>query len=237
MTEKKERIAKIMAAAGLCSRRDAERWITAGRVIVNGKTLATPACLVGPEDSVIVDGKLLGNKQPRRVWCYHKPAGLITSNRDPQGRPTIFDKLPKTLPRVVTVGRLDFNSEGLLLLTTDGGLARELELPQKGWKRKYRVRVHGTVTPEIVKRLNAGVQIKDVQYAPCELEIERIQNTNTWVLMTLTEGKNREIRRLMDFFGLPVTRLIRVSYGPFQLGNLPAGAVREIPQKTLKELL
>jgi len=237
MTEKKERIAKIMAAAGLCSRRDAERWITAGRVIVNGKTLATPACLVGPEDSVIVDGKLLGNKQPRRVWCYHKPAGLITSNRDPQGRPTIFDKLPKTLPRVVTVGRLDFNSEGLLLLTTDGGLARELELPQKGWKRKYRVRVHGTVTPEIVKRLNAGVQIKDVRYAPCELEIERIQNTNTWVLMTLTEGKNREIRRLMDFFGLPVTRLIRVSYGPFQLGNLPAGAVREIPQKTLKELL
>ena len=237
MTEKKERIAKIMAAAGLCSRRDAERWITAGRVVVNGKILMTPACVIGPEDSVIVDGKPLGNKQQRRVWCYHKPAGLITTNRDPQGRPTIFEKLPPSLPRVVTVGRLDFNSEGLLLLTTDGELARELELPQKGWKRKYRVRVHGTVTPEIIKRLSQGVQIKDVRYAPCNLEIERVQNTNTWVLMTLTEGKNREIRRLMDFFGLPVTRLIRVSYGPFQLGNLPAGGVREIPQKTLKELL
>ena len=237
MTEKKERIAKIMAAAGLCSRRDAERWITAGRVIVNGKTLTTPACVIGSDDSVIVDGKPLGNKQPRRVWCYHKPAGLITTNRDPQGRPTIFEKLPPSLPRVVTVGRLDFNSEGLLLLTTDGGLARELELPQKAWKRKYRVRVHGTVTPEVIKRLSQGVRIKDISYAPCHLEIERVQNTNTWVLITLTEGKNREIRRLMDFFGLPVTRLIRVSYGPFQLGNLPAGSVREIPQKTLKELL
>ena len=237
MTENKERIAKIMAAAGLCSRRDAERWIMAGRVVLNGKILTTPACVIGPDDSVVVDGKPLADKQPRRVWCYHKPAGLITSNRDPEGRPTIFDKLPKTLPRVVTVGRLDFNSEGLLLLTTDGGLARDLELPQKGWKRKYRVRVHGTVTPEIIKCLNAGVQIKNVRYAPCELEIERVQNTNTWVLMTLTEGKNREIRRLMDFFSLPVTRLIRISYGPFQLGNLPAGSVREIPQKALKELL
>jgi len=237
MTEKKERIAKIMAAAGLCSRRDAERWIMAGRVVVNGKVLTTPAYVIGPDDIVTVDGKPLGEKQPRRVWCYHKPAGLITSNRDPEGRPTIFDKLPKSLPRVVTVGRLDFNSEGLLLLTTDGELARELELPQKGWKRKYRVRVHGTVTPEIIKHLNQGVQIKGVCYAPCTLEIERVQNTNTWVLMTLTEGKNREIRRLMEFFGLPVTRLIRVSYGPFQLGNLPPGSIREIPQKTLKELL
>ena len=237
MTEKKERIAKIMAAAGLCSRRDAERWIIAGRVIVNGKILTTPACVIGPDDTVMVDGKPLGEKQPRRVWCYHKPAGLITSNRDPEGRPTIFEKLPSSLPRVVTVGRLDFNSEGLLLLTTDGELARELELPQKGWKRKYRVRVHGTITPEIIKHLNQGVQIKGVCYAPCALEVERVQNTNTWVLMTLTEGKNREIRRLMEFFGLPVTRLIRVSYGPFQLGNLPPGSIREIPQKTLKELL
>ena len=237
MTEKKERIAKIMAAAGLCSRRDAERWIAAGRVTVNGTVLTTPACVVGEGDSIIVDGKPLGEKQPRRVWIYHKPAGLITTNRDPQGRPTIFDKLPNTLPRVVTVGRLDFNSEGLLLLTTDGGLARDLELPARGWKRKYRVRVHGRVTSEVVGRLTKGVKIKGIAYAPCQIEIEREQGSNTWVLMTLTEGKNREIRRLMDFFGLPVTRLIRVSYGPFQLGNLPAGAVREIPTKTLKELL
>ena len=235
MTEKKERIAKIIAAAGLCSRRDAERWITAGRVIVNGEVLKTPACVVGAEDTVLVDGKPLTGKQPRRLWCYHKPAGLITTNRDPQGRPTIFEKLPDTLPRVVTVGRLDFNSEGLLLLTTDGELARELELPQKGWKRKYRVRVHGTVTPEVVTRLTQGVRVKGISYAPCQIEVERVQGTNTWVLMTLTEGKNREIRRLMDFFGLPVTRLIRVSYGPFQLGDLPAGAVREVPQKVLKE--
>jgi len=237
MTEKKERIAKIMAAAGLCSRRDAERWILDGRVVVNGEVLKTPACVVGADDTVLVDGKPLADKQPRRLWCYHKPAGLITTNRDPQGRPTIFEKLPPTLPRIVTIGRLDFNSEGLLLLTTDGGLARELELPQKGWKRKYRVRVHGTVTPEVITRLTQGVQINGVSYAPCQIEVERVQGTNTWVLMTLTEGKNREIRRLMDFFGLPVTRLIRVSYGPFQLGNLPAGAVREVPAKTLKELL
>ena len=235
MTEKKERIAKIMAGAGLCSRRDAERWIADGRVMVNGEVLKTPACVIGPDDVVLVDNKPLMGKQPRRLWCYHKPAGLITTNRDPQGRPTIFEKLPATLPRVVTVGRLDFNSEGLLLLTTDGGLARELELPQKGWKRKYRVRVHGSVTPEVIKRLTQGVRIKGIDYAPCGIEVERVQGTNTWVLMTLTEGKNREIRRLMDYFGLPVTRLIRVSYGPFQLGNLAVGEVREVPQKVLKE--
>ena len=227
----------MMAAAGLCSRRDAERWIDAGRVSVNGEILTTPACLVGPEDVVVVDGVPIGKKQERRVWCYHKPAGVMTTNRDPQGRPTVFDKLPDTLPRVVTVGRLDFNSEGLLLLTTDGGLARELELPTKGWKRKYRVRVHGKVTPAVIGRLSKGVKVKGVAYAPCTLEVEREQGTNTWVLMTLTEGKNREIRRLMEFFGLPVTRLIRVSYGPFQLGNLPVGAVREVPQKVLKDMV
>ena len=227
----------MMAAAGLCSRRDAERWILNGRVVVNGQKLQTPACLIGSEDVVLVDGKPLAEKQERRVWCYHKPAGLITTNRDPQGRPTIFERLPETLPRVVTVGRLDFNSEGLLLLTTDGGLARELELPARGWKRKYRVRVHGRVTPEIIGRLHKGVKIKGIFYAPCQIEIERDQGTNTWVLMTLCEGKNREIRRLMEFFGLPVTRLIRISYGPFQLGPLPIGAVREIPAKQLKEWL
>ncbi len=237
MTEKKERIAKIIAAAGLCSRRDAERWIADGRVAVNGQTLTTPAVLVGGDDVIKVDGTVIGGKQERRLWCYHKPAGLMTTHRDPGGRPTVFEKLPGYLPRVVSVGRLDYNSEGLLLLTTDGELARELEHPSKGWKRNYRVRVHGTVTPEIIGRLQKGVTIKGVRYAPCALTIERVQGTNTWVLITLTEGKNREIRKLMAFFGLEVTRLIRISYGPFQLGNLEKGAVREVTKKALKELL
>ena len=194
MTEKKERIAKVMAAAGLCSRREAERWIESGRVIVNGDVLTTPAKTVDGNDRILVDGKPLAGKQERRLWCYHKPAGVMTTHRDPQGRPTVFDKLPPQLPRVISVGRLDFNSEGLLLLTTDGGLARELELPARGWKRRYRVRVHGQVTPEIVGRLQKGVKIEGVSYAPCQIEIERQQGTNTWVIMTLTEGKNREIK-------------------------------------------
>lgn len=237
MTEKKERIAKVMAAAGLCSRREAERWIESGRVIVNGDVLTTPAKTVDGNDRILVDGKPLAGKQERRLWCYHKPAGVMTTHRDPQGRPTVFDKLPPQLPRVISVGRLDFNSEGLLLLTTDGGLARELELPARGWKRRYRVRVHGKVTPEIVGRLQKGVKIEGVSYAPCQIEIERQQGTNTWVIMTLTEGKNREIRRMMSFFGLEVTRLIRVSYGPFQLGNLAVGAVREVPGRILAGLV
>lgn len=237
MTEKKERIAKVMAAAGLCSRREAERWIQNGRVSVNGEVLTTPARTVDANDQIVVDGQPLAGPQERRLWCYHKPVGVITTYRDPQGRPTVFERLPAFLPRVVSVGRLDFNSEGLLLLTTDGGLARELELPSRGWKRKYRVRVHGKVTPEIVGRLQKGVRIEGISYAPCQIEVEREQGSNTWVLMTLTEGKNREIRRMMAFFGLEVTRLIRISYGPFQLGNLPVGAVREVPEKVLKGLL
>ena len=230
MTEKKERIAKIMAGAGLCSRRDAEKWILNGRVVVNGQVLTTPAFVVGADDVILVDGQPLAGKQKQRLWCYHKPVGLMTTHRDPQGRPTVFDNLPKSLPRVISVGRLDFNSEGLLLLTTDGALSRELELPTRGWKRKYRVRVHGKVTPEIIGRLNKGVKVDGVAYAPCQIEVEREQGSNTWVLMTLTEGKNREIRRLMAFFGLEVTRLIRVSYGPF-------GAVREVPAKVLRDLI
>ncbi len=237
MTEKKERIAKVMAAAGLCSRREAERWIESGRVVVNGEVLTTPAKTVDGNDRILVDGKPLAGKQDRRLWCYHKPAGVMTTHRDPQGRPTVFDKLPPQLPRVISVGRLDFNSEGLLLLTTDGGLARELELPARGWKRRYRVRVHGQITPEIVGRLQKGVKIEGISYAPCQIEIERQQGTNTWVIMTLTEGKNREIRRMMSFFGLEVTRLIRVSYGPFQLGNLAVGAVREVPSRILAGLV
>ena len=237
MEKKKERIAKRIASAGVCSRRDAERAIEQGRVKVDGVVLKTPAFLVDESNMVEVDGVIIGNKPPVRVWCYHKPAGLITTAKDPKGRPTVFENLPHYLPRVVSIGRLDFNSEGLLLLTTDGALARQLELPTNGWKRKYRVRVHGKVSAEVIGRLRKGVKINGVSYAGCEVEIERVQGTNTWVLMTLTEGKNREIRRLMDFFGLPVTRLIRISYGPFNLGNLEKGEVREIPTKTLKEFV
>lgn len=237
MTEKKERIAKIMAAAGLCSRRTAEQWILDGRVQVNGQKLITPACTVGDADIVLVDGQPLGGKQERRVWCYHKPTGLVTTHKDPQGRETVFEKLPKYLPRVISIGRLDLNSEGLLLLTTDGELARELEHPSKGWKRRYRVRVHGILTPEMQDKLQKGVTVDGMRYASCEAVVERTQGTNSWLLVTLTEGKNREIRNLMSFFGLDVTRLIRVSYGPFQLGNLEKGDVREVSKKALKDFL
>ena len=174
MTEKKERIAKIMASAGLCSRRTAEQWILDGRVKVNGVVLETPAFTVSSEDIILVDDKPIAQKQERRLWCYHKPTGLVTTHKDPQGRPTVFDSLPKYLPRVISVGRLDLNSEGLLLLTTDGDLARELEHPSKGWKRRYRVRIHGILTPEMQKRLAKGITIQGIRYAPCETVVEQI---------------------------------------------------------------
>ncbi|MBE6456053.1 MAG: rRNA pseudouridine synthase [Alphaproteobacteria bacterium] len=237
MTEKKERIAKIMAGAGLCSRRVAEEWILDGRVSVNGEKLTTPAFTVSQSDIITIDGKPIGTKQETRLWCYHKPTGLVTTHKDPQGRPTVFEKLPSYLPRVISVGRLDLNSEGLLLLTTDGELARRLEHPTMGWKRKYRVRIHGILTPEIQKKIEKGITIKGIKYAPCSIEVERTQGTNSWLQITLTEGKNREIRNIMAHFSLPVTRLIRISYGPFQLGNLEKGGVREVTKKALKELL
>ncbi|MBQ6855257.1 MAG: rRNA pseudouridine synthase [Alphaproteobacteria bacterium] len=237
MTEKKERIAKIMAGAGLCSRRVAEEWILNGRVSVNGEKLTTPAFTVSQSDIITIDGKPIGTKQETRLWCYHKPTGLVTTHKDPQGRPTVFEKLPSYLPRVISVGRLDLNSEGLLLLTTDGELARRLEHPTMGWKRKYRVRIHGILTPEIQKKIEKGITIKGIKYAPCSIEVERTQGTNSWLQITLTEGKNREIRNIMAHFSLPVTRLIRISYGPFQLGNLEKGGVREVTKKALKELL
>lgn len=236
MTKKEERIAKTIAAAGVCSRREAERLILDGRVKVNGVVLKTPAFLTSEQDQILIDDQPLPGRQKRRLWCYHKPAGLITTHRDPGGRPTVFEKLPKYLPRVVSVGRLDFNSEGLLLLTTDGALARALEHPSRGWTRRYRVRVHGDVTPTIIERLKQGITVKGIHYAPCELEIERKQGSNTWVTITLKEGKNREIRNMMAFFGLPVTRLIRVSYGPFQLGSLAPGEVREMTGKAIADL-
>lgn len=237
MTEKKERIAKVIAGAGVCSRRTAENYILAGRVTVNGQKLLTPAFLAGETDMICVDGKPIGAKQETRLWCYHKPTGVVTTHKDPQGRPTVFEQLPAYLPRVISVGRLDLNSEGLLLLTTDGALARKLEHPALGWKRKYRVRLHGTLTKSIQEKLQKGVTVQGIRYAPCQIEIERVQGTNTWVLITLTEGKNREIRKMMDFVHLPVTRLIRVAYGPFQLGNLGKGDVREVTKKAVKELL
>ncbi len=229
MTEKKERIAKKMADAGLCSRREAERWIVAGRVSVNGQVLETPACIVGDEDKVLVDGKLLKTKEKTRVWLYHKPAGLVTTYRDPQRRPTVFEKLPKSMPRVISVGRLDLNSEGLLLLTNNGEWARKMELPSSHLERTYRVRVHGNLTGEVLSRLSKGVKIDGIQYAPARVQVEKKQGTNTWVQMTLTEGKNREIRRLMAFFGLDVAKLIRISYGPYELGDLKSGEVKEVP--------
>ena len=229
MTEKKERIAKKMADAGLCSRREAERWIMAGRVKVNGQVLTTPACVVGQDDIVLIDNNPLKSKEKTRVWLYYKPVGLVTTHHDPEGRPTVFDKLPKTLPRVISVGRLDLNSEGLLLLTNDGEWARKMELPSSHLARTYRVRVHGNLTKEALARLSKGVKIDGVQYAPALVQIEKKQTTNTWIQMTLTEGKNREIRRLMAFFGLEVAKLIRISYGSYKLGDLKSGEVKEVP--------
>lgn len=230
-----ERIAKAVARAGVCSRREAERYIEQGRVAVNGTVLTSPACVVTESDVVTVDGKPLPAKEKTRVWRYHKPAGLVTTRKDPQGRPTVFDSLPDTMPRVISIGRLDLNSEGLLLLTNDGEFARQMELPSTGWARRYRVRIHGEITPEMIDRLAKGVTINGVRYAPAQVTVDKKQGTNTWLTVSLKEGKNREIRRLMESFNLPVTRLIRVSYGPFQLGNLERGAVDEISGKTLRE--
>ncbi len=232
-----ERIAKVMARAGLCSRREAETWIAAGRVAVNGSILTSPARNVGPDDTVLIDGEPLPMKSPTRLWLYHKPKGLVTTARDPEGRRTVFEALPEMLPRVVTVGRLDITTEGLLLLTNDGGLARVLELPSTGWLRRYRVRVHGTVDEAQFAALADGIAIDRVLYGPIEAALERKQGTNAWVTIGLREGKNREIKRVMEHLGLAVTRLIRVSFGPFQLGDLPVGQVREIRGRVLRDQL
>ena len=231
------RIAKAIAHAGLCSRRDAEAWIAAGRVAVNGTVLATPAHVVGPGDKITVDGKPLPEPEATRLWRYYKPRGLVTSHKDPQGRKTVFEALPPGLPRVVSVGRLDLNTEGLLLLTTDGALARHLELPSTGWLRRYRVRAHGRVTQDALDRLRQGVVIDGVRYGPVEARIDREQGANLWLTISLREGKNREVKRIAEHLGLTVNRLIRVSFGPFALGDLADGAVEEVKRRVLADQL
>ncbi|MEM9097821.1 MAG: pseudouridine synthase [Pseudomonadota bacterium] len=230
-----ERIAKRIARAGLASRREAERMIEAGRVKVNGKLITSPALNVTTQDRILVDGKPLAEAETARLWRYHKPAGLVTTDRDEKGRATIYDRLPEDLPRVMSVGRLDLTSEGLLLLTNDGALKRKLELPATGWMRKYRVRVHGNPTESTLAPLGRGITIEGERFQPMTVTLDRQQGANAWLTLGLREGRNREIRRAMEALGLTVNRLIRVSYGPFQLGDLKQGEVVEIKQKVIRD--
>ena len=232
-----QRIAKAMARAGLCSRREAEAWILAGRVSVNGEKLASPAFNVVEGDDIRVDGEPLKAHERTRLFLFHKPRGLVTTARDPEGRPTIFDALPRDLPRVVAVGRLDINTEGLLLLTNDGGLARVLELPATGWLRRYRVRAHGSVDQAALDGLREGVTIEGIHYAGIDARLERTQGSNVWLTMGLREGKNREIKRVLELLGLSVNRLIRISFGPFELADLAEGEVVEARTRVLRDQL
>ena len=236
-TGRGERIAKWLARAGIASRRDAEKLLAEGRVTLNGSQVSHPATFITPGDIVQVNGRVVDAPERARLRRYHKPEGLMTTHRDPAGRATVFDKLPPHLPRVVSVGRLDLNSEGLLLLTNDGALARQLELPSNGWIRRYRVRVHGVVLDRALAALAGGVVVEGVQYGPIEAAVDSRALSNTWLSVSLREGRNREIRRVMTHLGLQVTRLIRVAYGPFQLGNLGRGDVDEISGKILREQL
>lgn len=232
-----ERIAKVIARAGLASRREAEAWIAAGRVAVNGRTITSAALNVGPRDKIAVDGEPLPARERTRLWLYHKPRGLVTTARDPQGRTTVFDVLPPELPRVVSVGRLDLNTEGLLLLTNDGGLARVLAHPSTAWLRRYRVRAFGKVDVAKLQTLKDGIEIDGFQYGPIEAVLDRQQGDNAWLTLGLREGKNREVRRVLEHLGLSVNRLIRLSFGPFQLGDLGEGAAEEIRTRYLKDQL
>ena len=232
-----ERVAKAIARAGLASRREAEGWIAAGRVAVNGAVIASPALNVTPADRISVDGAPLPRPERTRLFLYHKPRGLLTTHADPRGRPTIFQKLPPELPRLISVGRLDFNTEGLLLLTNDGALARVLELPATGWLRRYRVRAHGAVAQAQLDRLRQGITISGIRYGAIEADLERVQGSNLWLTFAIREGKNREVRNVLGHLELTVTRLIRVSFGPFQLGELEVGATEEVPTRVLREQL
>ncbi|WP_194477844.1 pseudouridine synthase [Bradyrhizobium sp. CCBAU 53338] len=232
-----ERIAKALARAGLASRRDAEEMVTQGRVTVNGRVINSPALDITRNDVVLVDGKPLPERERTRLFLYHKPRGLMTTHDDPEGRPTVFDNLPEGLPRLISIGRLDFNTEGLLLLTNDGGLARTLELPDTGWLRRYRVRAHGDITQAQLDQLKDGIEVEGVKYGPIEATLERDQGANVWLVFAIREGKNREVRNVCAHLGLEVNRLIRVSYGPFQLGEVPEGQVEEIRARVLREQL
>jgi 23S rRNA pseudouridine2605 synthase len=235
--ERGERIAKAIARAGLASRREAEGWIAAGRVAVNGEPIAEPGRTVTPADRITVDGAPLPARERTRLFLYHKPRGLVTTHADPEGRPTIFAALPKDLPRLLSVGRLDISTEGLLLLTNDGGLARVLELPQTGWLRRYRVRALGRVTQPDLDRLRDGVTVDGMEYGPIEATLDREQGSNVWLTFAIREGKNREVRNVLGHLGLQVNRLIRVSFGPFQLGELVEGAVEEVRTRVLRDQL
>ena len=232
-----DRIAKVLARHGVASRREAERMIAAGRVAVNGKQIDSPALNVTDSDRIEVDGQPLAAKDPVRLWLYHKPSGLVTTASDEKNRPTVFDNLPEGLPRVMSIGRLDLNSEGLLLLTNDGGVKRRLELPSTGWLRKYRVRLHGAPKDEDFRPIREGIDVDGETFRPMTVTLDRQQGQNAWVTVALREGKNREIRRAMEAVGYPVNRLIRVSFGPFRLGDLKSGEVSEVKRKVLRDQL
>jgi len=232
-----DRIAKVLSRAGVASRREAERMIADGRVTVNGRVIESPALNVTDRDRIAVDDKPVGAPEPARMWLYHKPAGLVTTERDDQDRPTVFGSLPEDMPRVMSVGRLDLNSEGLLLLTNDGEIKRRLELPSTGWLRRYRVRINGSVSEAKLDVLREGITVEGIVYQPMTVTFDRQQGANAWLTIALREGKNREIRRAMGELGVTVNRLIRVSYGPFQLGELKQGAVEEIKGRVLRDQL
>ncbi len=231
------RIAKALARAGLCSRREAERWIGDGRVAVNGEVLRSPARDVGASDRILVDGKELPSPEPPRLWRYHKPRGLVTTHADPQGRKTVFESLPAHMPRVISIGRLDFNTEGLLLLTNDGALARHLELPATGWLRRYRVRAHGAIAQAALDGLKNGIEISGTRYGPIEATLDKVQGSNVWLTIGLREGKNREVRTVLERLDLTVNRLIRISFGPFQLLDLAPGTVEPVKRHVLIDQL
>lgn len=236
ITEAKgERIAKRIARAGICSRRDAERYIETRRVKVNGKVLDTPALTVTAKDKIQVDGKNLPEVESTRLWRYHKPSGLVTSHKDPGGRDTVFQKLPPELPRLISVGRLDLNTEGLLLLTNDGELARKLELPTTGWLRRYRVRAHGRIEQKALEKLKDGIEVDGIKYGEIHAQLDKTQGANVWLTLSLREGKNREVKKALEHLGLQVNRLLRLSYGPFQLGDLKRGKVAEVPRNILRD--
>jgi 23S rRNA pseudouridine2605 synthase len=231
------RIAKFLARAGVASRREAEEFIKQERVTVNGEVISSPAFNVSGDEKILLDGEKLPLVDVTRLWLYYKPVNLVTSHKDEKGRNTVFDSLPSYMPRVISVGRLDLNSEGLLLLTNSGALAHKLEMPSQGWVRRYKVRVFGKINKEKLAKLEQGIEIDGVVYGKIKVEIETIKGANAWLMVSLTEGKNREIRRVMNYLGLEVSRLIRLSYGPFQLGSLKKGEIREVSQKVLKEQL